>query len=268
MTAHAIQVRGASVQIGPATLLDRVDLELRAGEVVAIVGPNGAGKSTLLGAMAGDRRLSCGSIQLAGHDVARQSIPALARLRGVLPQRSELALGFTAREVVQLAGHGVTAARATACLAEVGLAAHVERSYPTLSGGERQRVQLARVLAQLAGAPGAALLLDEPTSALDPRHQQIVLAVARKAAAEARAVVVVLHDLTLAARWADRVVLLARGRVVADAEPSAALDPVLLAVAYDTPFEVLRGAGGLVIAQARTTATRTARCAAPSTRSS
>jgi iron complex transport system ATP-binding protein len=166
----------------------------------------------------------------------------------VLPQRSQLSLAFTAFEVVQLAARTIDRTIARRCLADVELEAFATRRYPTLSGGEQQRVQLARVLAQLAVSPRAALLLDEPTSALDAKHQQLVLSLARDAATAGHAVVVVLHDLTLAARWCDRVVLLAAGRVSGDGAPEAVLTPARLAAAYATPFEILVGAGGLVIA--------------------
>ena len=247
MTVPAIAARGVCVRVGTATLLDDVGLEVAAGEVVAIVGPNGAGKSTLLAALAGDRRVARGSIALHGRDVRAASTAELARLRAVLPQRSQLALAFTALEVVQLAGRSIDRALAQRCLAAVELEAFAAHSSPTLSGGEQQRVQLARVLAQLALAPRAVLLLDEPTSALDPKHQRVVLARARRAAADGHAVVVVLHDLTLAARWADRVVLLAGGRVVDAGAPGDVLTPPKLAAAYAADFEVLRSEAGTIV---------------------
>jgi iron complex transport system ATP-binding protein len=246
-----IIARGVTVRVGPTTLVGGIDLELYAGEVTAVVGPNGAGKSTLLGALAGERKLSSGTVTVRGQPLHLMSFAERARARAVLPQRSELSLAFTAREVVQLAGDTISRTLADRCLAQVELEAFADREYPTLSGGERQRVQLARVLAQLAGAPGAALFLDEPTAALDPKHQHVVLDIARRAAAEERAVVIVLHDLTLAARCADRVVLMSKGTVLADGEPAVALAPDLLARAYHTSFEVLRGTGGLVIAHDR-----------------
>ncbi|MGN6110217.1 MAG: ATP-binding cassette domain-containing protein, partial [Kofleriaceae bacterium] len=236
-------------------LVEGVDLDVRGGELVALVGPNGAGKSTLLAALAGDvparaergRRLVRGSIRIAERELRGLPVAELARIRAVLPQRSQLALPFRALEVVQLAGRSIDPALARRCLAEVELEGFAARDYTSLSGGEQQRVQLARVLAQLALAPGAALLLDEPTSALDPRHQQRVLAIARRAAANGRPVVVVLHDLTLAARWSDRIALLASGRIAADGPPEAVCVPDVLAAAYATSFEVLRGAHGLAI---------------------
>ncbi|MEJ7596973.1 MAG: heme ABC transporter ATP-binding protein [Kofleriaceae bacterium] len=242
-----LAARGLSVHAGRAVLLDEVDLAIAAGELVSIVGPNGAGKSTLLGALAGDRRPTRGAVVLHGRDLTTLSVAELARSRAVLPQRSQLALAFTAIEVVQLAGPTIDRALARRCLADVALEPFADRVYPSLSGGEQQRVQLARVLAQLAASPRAALLLDEPTSALDPRHQRIVLGLARRAAAAGHAVVVVVHDLTLAARWCDRVVLLAGGRLVADGPPGAVFTAPALAAAYETPFELLTGEAGLVV---------------------
>ncbi|MBX3156158.1 MAG: heme ABC transporter ATP-binding protein [Deltaproteobacteria bacterium] len=238
MTA-AIDARGVTVRAGRATLVDGVDLTVAAGELVAIVGPNGAGKSTLLGAIAGDRALAAGRVMLGGRDVRDLSIAELARRRAVLRQRTNLTLAFTACEVVELAGVSPRTAREH--LATVELADFADRSYPTLSGGEQQRVQLARVLAQLAQMPhrGAALLLDEPTAALDPRHQQVVLRIARDVAAAGRAVVAVLHDLPLAARTCDRALLLAAGRTVALGPAADTLVPDLLAEAYGTRFAVI-----------------------------
>jgi len=242
-----ICAQGVTVRAGASTLVDAVDLDIADGELVAIVGPNGAGKSTLLGALSGDRKIASGRVTLAGTNVHTASPARLARLRAVLPQRSSLTLAFTATEVVCLGHRAVGAPLARQHLRSVELAAFADRTYPSLSGGEQQRVQLARVLAQLAHHPGAAMLLDEPTSALDPRHQQLVLSLAREAATRGHAVAVVLHDLTLAARWADRIALLARGMLLASGAPSAVMDPALLATAYATPFEVLQGTGGMVI---------------------
>jgi iron complex transport system ATP-binding protein len=239
MTA-VIEARGVTVRAGRATLVEDIDLTVAAGELVAIVGPNGAGKSTLLGALAGDRELAAGGVALGGRDVRSLSVAELARRRAVLRQRTSLALAFTAREVVELAGVSPRTAREH--LATVGLASFEGRSYPTLSGGEQQRVQLARVLAQLALAPAwgtSALLLDEPTSALDPPHQHLVLRIARDIAASGRAVVAVLHDLALATRTCDRALLLARGRTVALGPTADALGADRLAEAYGTRFALV-----------------------------
>jgi iron complex transport system ATP-binding protein len=241
IAAHEIVVRA-----GVATLLDGVSLDVAPG-VTGIVGPNGAGKSTLLGALAGDRRVARGRVTCGDRDLRALAPGELARLRAVLPQRSQLTLAFTALEVVQLGGHGISALTAHACLEAVELGGLAEREYPTLSGGEQQRVQLARVLAQLERSPGSTLLLDEPTSALDPRHQRVVFAHARRVAERGHPVAIVVHDLTLAARWCDQIAVMAKGRIVATGTPREALTPEILAAAYATRFEILVGTGGLVV---------------------
>jgi iron complex transport system ATP-binding protein len=232
------------------TILHGVDLEVAAGEVVVLVGPNGAGKSTLLAAIAGDVAPAEGTITLAGHDVATQDAPTLAGLRAMLRQHSSLTAAFTALEVVRLGQPRADDAAAWAALRDVEMERRAHRSYPTLSGGEQQRIQLARVLAQLAGRPGAALLLDEPTAALDLRHQQLVIACGRRAARAGHPVVIVMHDLALAARCADRIVLLCDGRVLAHGAPGEILTSELVSRAFDAEIAVERTAGGALVVHA------------------
>lgn len=240
-----IAVRGAVVRAGRAVLLDGVDIDVARGEMVALVGPNGAGKSTLLRAIAGDIALAAGNVRLDERPVAALSAAERADRRAVLPQRSGLAAGFTAAEVVELGLRGAPreagARRAAARrrLDEVELGHLADRSYPTLSGGEQQRVQLARVLAQLGDGGGRALLLDEPTAALDPRHQHVVLRLARRAADTGHAVVAALHDLSSAARWADRVALLDQGRLAADGPPGEVLQRDLLREVFAVDFDLV-----------------------------
>jgi iron complex transport system ATP-binding protein len=226
IAAHRVTVRA-----GRATLVDDVSLDVAGGEVVALLGPNGAGKSSLLAALAGDLALGRGSVHIHGRDVAREPAHQLAGLRAMLRQRSLLAAAFTALEVVQLGQLRADTSAARDALAAVELASFAQRSYPTLSGGEQQRVQLARVLAQVAGRR-MAVLLDEPTAALDLRHGQLVARLTRRLARDGHAVVIVVHDLELAVQCADRVVVLAGGRVVADGEPGV-LTAELLARAYE-----------------------------------
>ena len=239
-----IQARKVLLRVARTVLLRDVTLDVHAGEVVALVGPNGAGKSSLLAAIAGDRPLARGQIRIAGRDVTTEPPRVLATLRAVLRQRSPLAAAFTALEVVQLGqlatGPGAEAS-ARAALARVELDGLAHRSYPTLSGGEQQRVQLARVLAQAADQAvhsAMAVLLDEPTSALDLRHRQLVARLARRAAADGHAVVIVVHDLDLAVRAADRVIMLAGGQILADGAPSDVLTPALIGRAFDVPPEL------------------------------
>ncbi len=233
---------GLTVRRGPRAILDRVDLEVTPGTLTVLVGPSGAGKSTLLRVLAGDLKPSAGTVSLDGKALAGYDPVALARRRAVLLQDATLTAAFGVLEVVRLGRTPYGDERSPAAetiarrmLVAVGLAGLEQRSYPTLSGGERQRVQLARVLAQLErpddAAPGY-LFLDEPTSNLDLGHQQRVLGLGRAAARAGAGVLVVLHDLSLAAHFADRVVLLCDGRVFAEGAPARVLTVAHLDVAF------------------------------------
>lgn len=230
---RAIEASGITCTAGRATLLDGVAFALSPGELVAVVGPNGAGKSTLLSVLAGDLAPDRGEVRIGGEHVARLRPAALSRLRAVLPQQVTMAFPFTVAEVVAF---GVYGRRQPYCqeqvIQEAMAATEVEhlagRAFPTLSGGERARVSLARVLAQ--GAP--TLLLDEPTAALDLKHQEQVMRAARERALAGDAVLVVLHDLNLAAAYAGRIALMSRGRIVADGTPAQVLDGELLSEVY------------------------------------
>jgi iron complex transport system ATP-binding protein len=225
---------------GGRTILSALDIEVAGGEVLALVGPNGAGKSTLLGLLAGDLEPATGEVRIDGRPVRRTRPAALARLRSVMPQQTRLEFAFTAAEVVGLGVRGGRGGRAdeaavSAALTQVDAAELANRSFPSLSGGEQARVTLARVIAQDAPV----VLLDEPTAHLDLRHQGLVLAVGRNLAADRRAVVVVLHDINLAARWADRVMVLADGRVAAHGTPAQTLTADTLSQVYRHRIEVV-----------------------------
>jgi iron complex transport system ATP-binding protein len=226
-----------TVRVRGKALLDDVSLAIASGEVVAVVGPNGAGKSTLLRVAAGDLAPASGTVAMGGVALARWSLRDRARVRAVVPQESELSFPFAAGEVVLLgrAPHegpgGAPRDQAIARLAmrATGTLAIEDRPYATLSGGERQRIQAARAFAQIWEDTGPrALLLDEPTASLDLAHQHAILAEARRMAGRGVAVVCILHDLNLAARYADRIVVLARGRVAAMGRPRDVVSTALL----------------------------------------
>lgn len=234
LRAHTLQI-----QRGRKTVLDEVTLQLESGEVLGVLGPNGAGKSTLLGALCGELAASAGEVSLDGkplHDWARSQ---RAQRLAVLPQVSTLDFAFRVEEVVgmgrlpyqsgRVRDEEIIAAALTA--ADAG---HLSgRSYLALSGGERQRVHLARVLAQLwPGQAGQTLLLDEPTSMLDPLHQHTTLQAVREFADRGAAVLVILHDLNLAARYCDRILLLENGRPVALDTPEQVLRPDTLQAVF------------------------------------
>lgn len=240
--AGPVDVRGVHVTLGRTAVLADVDLEVRPGEVVALLGPNGAGKSTLLGVVAGDREPDEGEVLLDGRPVTGWPTRELARRRGVLLQRTTVSFPFTVREVVEMgrapwAGssdpdHDADVVGRAMAACDVGHLA--DRTVPTLSGGERARAALARVLAQQPPL----LLLDEPTAALDLHHQEMVMGLARSHADAGGSVVVVLHDLSLAAAWADRVALLDRGRLDAAGPPGRVFTPERLSRVYGCAVEV------------------------------
>ena len=240
-----LEARGVSYRAGEALLLDGVSIELRPGEVLALVGPNGAGKSTLLRVLAGDLAPTAGEVLLDGTALAAFSPRALALQRAVMPQQTVLQFSFTAFEVALMGrsphlgtsrGESETdLAIVREALARADVLALAGRAYPSLSTGEQQRVTLARVLAQQSPI----LLLDEPTSALDIRHQELVMAIARERAAAGGAVLIVVHDLNLAAACAGRVAVLQRGRLVACGTPWQVLTAELLSRVFEHSIAVL-----------------------------
>lgn len=230
-----LQASGLGVRRGGALVLDEVDLALRPGEVLGVLGPNGAGKSTLLDALCGELIPASGDVRLDGRLLGDWPAQERARRLAVLPQSSSLSFAFAVVDVVAM-GRLPHASGRLRDRESVDAALHAadaghlrERSYLALSGGERQRVHLARVLAQLwPGGEGQVLLLDEPTSALDPLHQHTTLQAVRDFASQGAAVLVILHDLNLAARYCDRILLLRQGKPHALGSPSEVLQDVPL----------------------------------------
>lgn len=245
-----LNATAVSVQINGKPLVERVSLTLEPGKVLAVVGPNGAGKSTLLRALCGEIALAGGQIRLNGRALTGWSGQEQARLRAVLPQSSTLPFAFRVGEVVLMgrSPHINGAERlqdytiAANALATVAMSAFAERLYTTLSGGEQQRVQLARVLAQIweeSPLGPRYLLLDEPTNNLDLAHQHRILQVARQFAGQGVGVLAILHDLNLAAQYADTVLLMKAGRGLALGSPHTTLTPALIEEAFATTVVVI-----------------------------
>ncbi|RZS44606.1 iron complex transport system ATP-binding protein [Herbihabitans rhizosphaerae] len=232
-----------SVSRGGRPILRDVSLSLPAGEILAVVGPNGAGKSTLVGAFAGDLPVTAGTVTVDGRPVDQWRPRELALRRSVLPQHTAVAFPFTVEQVIEM-GRAPWARTPLAAEDEQAVAEAMAltemtdfagRTFSTLSGGERARAALARVLAQRTPI----LLLDEPTAALDLRHQDLVLTAAANRAATGCAVLAVLHDLNLAAAYADQVAVVADGRVRACGPPSTVLTSELLTEVYHREVEVM-----------------------------
>ena len=220
-------------------LFEQVSLQINRGDKIGLVGKNGAGKSTLLGALCGELRADQGRVLLDQRPIGEWQGAQRAQRLAVLPQTSTLDFAFSVEEVVGMGRlpHQTGLKRDQEIIAEALHAADVGhlsgRRYTALSGGERQRVHLARVLAQLwPGEAGQTLLLDEPTSMLDPLHQHTTLQAVRAFADHGAAVLVILHDLNLAARYCDRILLLDNGRPHALDTPQQVLRPESLKAVF------------------------------------
>lgn len=233
-----------SLQRGGRVVLKKVSITARPGRLLVLVGPNGAGKSTLLGVLSGRLAPETGSVTLDGRSLQQWHPRDLARRRALLSQRVDLEFGFGVDEVVALgrSPHAADTLRDARIVDGALRAAHAwnlrGRSYMGLSGGEQQRVQLARVLAQVwdGAAEGSWLLLDEPEAGLDIAHQHFILRRAKECAEQGFGVIAVLHDLNLAARYADDIAVLANGELHRHGAPAEALDTSLLSSIYGIPL--------------------------------
>lgn len=230
---------------GGRRVIDDISLTLTPGEMVALIGPNGAGKSTLLRLLTGFLSPERGSCELGGQPLNLWPAQALSRRRAVMLQQTQLRFHWPVEEVIAMgrAPWGKSAERESirSVMALTGCDELAGRSYAALSGGEQQRVQLARSLAQLWGEEGPQgwLFLDEPTSALDLYHQQQLLRLLKKLTQRGKLhVCVVLHDLNLAALWADRILLLHNGRLVSSGTPEDVLQAGTLARWYGAQVRV------------------------------
>jgi len=248
-----LSAQGLRVRLGARQVLQGLDAAFEAGQVTAILGPNGAGKSTLLACLAGLRRPDAGAVRLDDQDILALAPRARARRVGFLPQTPEIAWAVEARILVGLGRTPFIGARGLSqedaqaierAMASANVTALADRDVTTLSGGERARVLIARAL---AGDP-AWLLADEPLTGLDPGHQLDAADLFRRLAhEEGRGVIVTLHDLSLAARLADRILLMVDGEVLANGPPAEALTPAVLASAYGVDARVEPGRDGLLI---------------------
>lgn len=247
----ALALSNATVKRDGRIVLAEASLCAHSGEVVGVVGANGAGKTTLLRAALGLARLDQGSAQLGGRELSALSEAHRASLAAYLPQERRVGWNLPAWRVAGLGAFNLQPREARAlaevALARVGLIGLETRGVLDMSGGERARALLARLL--VTAAP--LLVADEPAAGLDPDAQLLALELFREEAARGAAVVLTLHDLSLAARSCDRIVVLREGRVVADGPAAEALSPEVLASAFGLRGRLEETAEGLVIVARR-----------------
>jgi iron complex transport system ATP-binding protein len=227
-----LEAMSVGVHAGRRPLLDNISLSFDRGRTIVLIGPNGAGKSTLLRVLSGEIKPQSGWVHLHGRDLRSYPPHILARHRAVLSQQLATAFPFTVADIVRMGtGHQRGSridALIEATLAELDLHEFAGRAITTLSGGERQRVHFARVLIQLACGQdqdgGSILLLDEPTASLDLRHQIGMLEATKRRARDGALVIAILHDLNMAALFADHIVVLDRGRIDCAGPPTQTIN--------------------------------------------
>lgn len=246
LEADAITVRRGGTQV-----LTGCSVRVDPGQITAIIGPNGCGKSTLLRALTGIQSVAAGTVRLDGRDIAGQSRRTIARVVALLPQSPQAPTGLRVRQLVEHGrfahGHPFAGlsradhAAVDAALAHTQTSDWANRAFDSLSGGERQRVWLALALAQ---APRL-LMLDEPTSYLDIGHQESLLRLLTKLHGQSgQGLVMVLHDLNQASRFADRVIVMQQGQIIADGPPADALCPRMIQRLYDIDLSRHQSATG------------------------
>ena len=243
---QAISAQSLSYRVDAQDLLDCVDFSVDAGQMVGLIGPNGAGKSTLLRAISGILRVQEGAVLLEGRDLRSIAAKDVATNLALVPQIAPYTHGFTAMELVLMGryphlGRFQVEGRSDNCIAmeSMGLTEtdqFADRTLDTLSGGERQRVFVARALAQQPRV----LLLDEPTSNLDVLHQLMVLDLVRQLVDDGLTAVAAFHDLSMAARYCDKLVVMSGGRVIATGAPENVLEPGLIESVFKVKAAVYR----------------------------
>ena len=247
-----LDVQDLHVSLGGRQILHGISLRLDQGEVVGLLGPNGAGKSTLMRALAGQVNAR-GIMRAGGADLNSLSPAARARIIAYLPQTRVIGWRLSVRDVVSLGrlpwrNFGMRPGKTdediiAGALKLMDVAELADRPATELSGGEQARVLAARAVAQTTPL----LLADEPASGLDPAHQIMMMQALRRLVAEGRTVLVSLHDLTLAARWCDRVVMMKEGRIAAEGLPEDVMTAERLAAVYGVSAHIARDKGGLIL---------------------
>ena len=247
---------GISMRHGRRTVLKNINVDVSSGEIVAICGPNGAGKSTLLAILGGGLLPTEGKVEIQNVPIKNLKARDLAFVRAFLEQNPQITAPFSVRELVMF---GISCVLQPSdgsekivdnAIHEMGLSSIENQRVDRLSGGELARAQFARVTVQIAasrlGGGGGYLLLDEPTASLDLSHQISAMRAARKIAKSGSGVLVAVHDLNLAAVYAERVVLIKSGSVVADAPPKDVFTKRILEDVYGVRFNVYEDHAGIM----------------------
>ncbi|MEX2601624.1 MAG: heme ABC transporter ATP-binding protein [Balneolaceae bacterium] len=247
-----ISATNITVQIDGHTLVRDVSMEIEPGTLSVILGKNGAGKSTFLKTLTGDIKPLSGEVRVEGRSLQQVEPLHLARKRAVMMQNLQLSFSFTALEVVLIGRspytRGFESARdrdiAMECMVRAGVEHLTDRQFPTLSGGEKQRVQLARMLAQLwdrieSGLPSC-LLLDEPLNSLDLSYQHSIMHLVRQLSRQNVGVLMILHDLNLAAQYADVINIMKDGKSYALGTPNDVFQADIIEMAFDCPVHIMR----------------------------
>jgi len=242
----SVQTENCKFSIGDTHLVSGVSLSVKNGEVVSLIGANGAGKSSLLKLISGEYTATRGNVFLDGEIMADIDLDRRARKLAVLPQRSMLDFPFLVHEVIEMGRYpqmtGIQTDRkvTSEVVARLGLDDLSNRVFTTLSGGERQRVQIARVLAQLWEQPETAnYLFDEPTAPLDLAHQLEFFEHMRSLAEKGSTILLVVHDINLAARFSDRLILLKDGKLIADGVPEGVITIENMKLVFNVDVNIL-----------------------------
>lgn len=243
-----LEIKNIGFKVKDRSLLQELDIVIQAGTLTAVMGANGAGKSTLLKILSGDIKPSAGTVIWNNQPLGSYPVAELSRKRSVLRQQYNILLPFTAREIIEMGRYphfnGKLTSPCKKVIAEVaayvGVEGMMDRNYLTLSGGEQQRVQLARVLVQVWDAPPGEklIMLDEPVSALDIHYQHQLMGLVKDLTENSFTVIAVLHDLNLAMQYADDVLLLKRGRIVAFGDKYTVMNAAAIKAAFDIAVDI------------------------------
>lgn len=233
-------------EINNRKLVKDVTFNLCPGEMIAVLGANGAGKSTMLKMLSGELKPTSGSVSLNGKALSSYRPEVLARKRAVMNQQNSVNMDFLCSQIVLMGRYphyknkpaAADLRIVTETLEVCGVGHLAERAYFTLSGGEQQRVQLARVLAQVWDQPGALILMDEPVASMDLQYQQQTLAILKALSRKNFMVIAILHEINLAAQYADRIIMLKNGRKWQDGSPVEVLKPNHIYTVFNVETEV------------------------------